>query len=459
MIPGFGKYKGLTEWGPFEWPLSLENSNNNTVNIPSGLAVEFKPHGVTSYLNRVQGFPTLTQMIVSFWFRVPAASISACAANHNPNNPLNGVIPLLCWGPTGSTTPFIEHRKLVTAALTYTNLPIPPGTASLIPNPLQDYIFSLSAGKPVSTTMSWIGVNCFGPPSLAINLQTNQHANVSAAAYYVTQIVPSINYTGISQPGYPPTNPPFTQAKYTFTDYSSLVFSDTEVFTGSTNGVRVIPGRWHHVLLSFTLKNIATRSVFPLPISAGVTSAARMWLAFDDVNITQQALSDFWPDGSSDPNAILTSNAYLIASRAPNSGALIVVSGTDPSQVGIAAYHLPTGPQLFSLPSPSIPTGNAAAGIPATAPLSNHIYRVEMAEEQIFIGKTLDTSVVGNRRLFVDKKGSPVPPSVAIKKLGQPSYILHGTKNWQRGLPAFHPVGPIPRYKPDPSLHGPQGKP
>jgi hypothetical protein len=135
-----------------------------------------------------------------------------------------------------------------------------------------------------------------------------------------------------------------------------------------------------------------------------------------------------------------------------------------------------------------------------------------MAELQIFTGVSLDTGNETKRRAFIDGDGYPVPP-VEIQKtdtttgapmfdeFGQPimepppaekllaqkpDVVLHGSGNWAKGTntgpakvpdPNFvpdpdhpddpaplipdpakklEPTGKIVRYKPDPSLNGPQ---
>lgn len=71
---------------------------------------------------------------------------------------------------------------------------------------------------------------------------------------------------------------------------------------------------------------------------------------------------------------------------------------------------------------------------------------VEMAELQIWVGQSLDTGSVQNRRLFLDypldkhgkpdtsKPLQPVDPGVAQKRLGRPDILLHGTNNWKTGF-------------------------
>lgn len=92
-----------------------------------------------------------------------------------------------------------------------------------------------------------------------------------------------------------------------------------------------------------------------------------------------------------------------------------------------------------------------------------------MAELQIWAGQTLDTSDVSMRRLFIDDKGKPVPPSKAEKVLGKPDVKLHGSGNWKAGRNTgtsgidkdgntksdgqFQHIAGIERFLPDPQLN------
>ena len=82
----------------------------------------------------------------------------------------------------------------------------------------------------------------------------------------------------------------------------------------------------------------------------------------------------------------------------------------------------------------TIPLMNHPIGIPAGAALGTEYNTgVEMAELQIWIGQTGDTSDQNFRRLFVDKNGKPVGTGTAKKQLGEPDIMLHGSSNWKNG--------------------------
>lgn len=116
----------------------------------------------------------------------------------------------------------------------------------------------------------------------------------------------------------------------------------------------------------------------------------------------------------------------------------------------------------------NIPVNGHPIGIPASTHHLAHNTGVEMAELQIWANKTLDTSKVEMRRLFIDKDGKPVPPDAAEAVLGKPDVLLNGAGNWMAGqntgrsgvdnkgniIPAgqFKPTAEIRAFLPDPKL-------
>lgn len=134
---------------------------------------------------------------------------------------------------------------------------------------------------------------------------------------------------------------------------------------------------------------------------------------------------------------------------------------------------VPDPKKFFSVPHYScggfmLPISGHPIGIPASSDMLKHNTGVEMAELQIWCGQSLDTGDLGMRRLFIDKKGKPVSPARAAKRLGKPDILLHGTANWKKGRNTgksgidakgkpiragqFEPVAKIEKFKPDPEL-------
>lgn len=131
-------------------------------------------------------------------------------------------------------------------------------------------------------------------------------------------------------------------------------------------------------------------------------------------------------------------------------------------------FDVPT----YSCPSFAIPTKGHMFGVPSSSRHLQHNTGIEMSELQIWVNKSIDTNITGNRRLFIDMDGKPVDMSVAEKVLGEPDIKLHGTGNWQKGYNTgsagveindkdepvkkpngqFVPVSTIDPFKPDPEL-------
>lgn len=81
----------------------------------------------------------------------------------------------------------------------------------------------------------------------------------------------------------------------------------------------------------------------------------------------------------------------------------------------------------------TIPTNGHPIGIPTSTHHLNHNTGIEMAELQIWSGKTIDTGNVAMRRLFIDAEGKPVDMNEAEAVLGKPDIKLHGSDNWKTG--------------------------
>jgi hypothetical protein len=242
--------------------------------------------------------------------------------------------------------------------------------------------------------------------------------------------------------------------------------------TGSIqNGDFDIPAltadHWHHVLISVDMSGGSTSHGLAAgePAFSGgaanYSSTSLLYIAIDDVNYLANPNS--WFAGT---NKAATGDSEAIANT---------------SQATNTLTHAPEGAiPSYSISDMSVPFGDL--GIPATAKYVNKIRHAEMAEFQMWTGKALDTGDVKNRRAFIDAQGKPVPPnkkptdtdptSGAIALLGKPNVTLHGSGNWVKGhntgttgvdadgkdIPSgqFKATGKIKKYKPEPSLHGPQ---
>lgn len=411
-----------------------------------------------SYLNLANGTPNFTKAVISLWFRVPQVSIDAAAAttisDYQDAPPLfNGIIPLVVMGPKGFLKPYTT---------VITHIAFDSGAS-------YDLFTTTLTGATLPTNPLIIGINCdpgYGRPVLYINLEINQKADVSDYQFELRNV-----------------EEPDT---FTYVDVTDVVTN----FTASINGTNIYldpidpsgsgADKWHHLLMSLELPTIRThgRAVNEEYTVAAdyVDSAARLFVALDDVNYTEFDLSNFFVNHSEDHNAVVPELALRVAGAEQATG----LSSDFPNRAilgGIAQY---------TLSDPNIPCQGQPMGLPATTEFVDNIYRVEMAEFQMFTGITLDTSIETNRRAFVDSHGVPVPPtqqksdiiktSGSIELLGKkPEILLHGSDDWIAGyntgttgikieiidgketttkLPGgqFTPVAGIEAWTPDPSL-------
>jgi hypothetical protein len=431
-----------------------------------------------SYLYMPTGMPDLAKAVISFWFRVPQASVDACTATLTSSGLWSGKLPLVCLGPQGSSAGYSSGGSVI-GGNWYLMLG-EAGTFSQEDLGLTPYRMAI-AGPPTAdpTLPTFIGVLCKSSDdvTLFINLETNQQAAIENMDLVMTAYSPATTYAaanGVDAPD----NIPGTAT------WSTLRGDETEHFSAS-NSIKITPDQWHHLLLSFSLEDVATHGSDDPDPPANIGSASHMWVALDDKNYTGDDLSDYWPGGS-DENAMVTPNAYRVASSALQKGGMITYANSNPDAWGNFTYNAPpAGTPSFSLREPKIPNG--AIGIPAAADFVKNIYQVELGEFQFFKDVTIDTGVEANRRAFIDYKRDaegnpiadkdgntalqPVPPKSggpAELLLGKPDILLHGSQHWIKGkntgstgvddngneIPdgQFQPVAGIVKYKPDPSL-------
>lgn len=386
---------------------------------------------------------------------------------------------------------------------------------------------------------SYIGVDCTATnriPALSVNIvmpESNKASmpgaspavvsHTSGPSYVLTGTgicpgAPHLYFTGPSDFPLPPGILCYTAAH--FSSFNTLVYEgNADVLWGRVpetfrllpsisagahtidanaeqfQGAKIEPDHWHHLLLSFDFTaNVSTRGQLvsqtivhgvnsgEAPSSGGeggrTSSTCLMWVALDDKNLTQRALSVFWPNGYSNPNGILPINAMAVAQSVNYS----IVETNNPQSlcngVNYTITQINQIPEYSYLPA-AVDMSNI--GLPADDTYVDAIRQCEMAELQVFTGVSLKTGETVNRRAFVDPNGKPVPPtqkkevdpstkqvtkeSGSIELLGkEPEILLHKSGNWKKGMNTgtgdqFVPTAKIISYKPDPSLRGDQGKP
>lgn len=242
-----------------------------------------------------------------------------------------------------------------------------------------------------------------------------------------------------------------------------VTFSETLSPSSRVGGKEITPDTWHHLLLSLDLTKgcRTTGSSTHVPGTEGIrtSSSCRMFISFDDVNLTESALTCYWPPGSSDKNAIITVNGFYVAGEATISG---TTGPTDDCWGNnVTRVSIQTDIPSYSYSPSGFDIGTIA--IPAPSVNVSKIKHCEMAEFQMFTDVTLDTSLERVRRAFITESGRPASLSLSKKLIGKdPEVLIHKSSNWKiakntgsladRGGSEGTAVGNIKRYKPDPRL-------
>ncbi len=430
------------------------------------------------------------------------------ASEFLPPPPLNGVIPLVVFGKQethksftakfvpGGTTNHTQHTFRLGVFCDW----IITGTSTSEWSLFQYY----QDGKfDYDVDPSYIGVDCKplfddngNPtdecvPRLAINLQMPDHASYIGSSW-VSQVAAEISdrntWLGLGNSDSICTAPPVGTVLSSATDtvivesaasiayggrpenFRTIAeFPDQTPFSGgppfgdtlkdfSQGGQKVTPDTWHHVLISFNLSNACTvtgsfgeAGSSPPDGGGSVNSAPKLYVAFDDKNLTKTDLTQFWP-ANGGPNDFLTTQSYAMYKD------FVIISGTSTNvSLGEETTSGTIGVEVSQYdytPEP-VPSGKYAFGMPATSTFVDNVHVVEMAEFLMFVDfdGDFDTSLEENRRLFItgqNNKGqqfptNPTPIAIPINKqaIGDPA-------TWEPGAdtPAFVPGLVNPAFMP-----------
>jgi hypothetical protein len=326
-----------------------------------------------SYLMLPDGIPDLSKAVISFWFRIPQASLDAARAQGQeaPENiegdinnyfpALFGIIPLVTFGSVEAAITDKGHGTGATpTSPSFVGVDCTSRTVPEDKNSLAVHLAMPSNSTFVMTPMDSDGAGDLSEPQFISSLQRKE-------AFYMG------GKGGLPYAG------------------------------GELSVLDVTADAWHHILISFDLSMAAvmtysTATRGPPPIVMAPGGPTFMW-AFDDMDKTDYSLfpscaqvyntlppgSTFTPPPALPLNKITTNN-------------LISIAGGSHAFIGTWS------------PVP-IKTSDNPVGIPATAKFVDNIYKVEMAEFQMFTGVTLDTGIEANRRMFISAKGFPVDPA------------------------------------------------
>jgi len=393
------------------------------------------------------------------------------------------LVPLVTFGQEQQGTPYAQHTHDVAVIHSYIEGEPDPGTT-------YDTIYYVEAPS-YRLDPCYIGivpVTDDGTFTMQFNIQIANRMALSALTHVTTRM----DIWSGSDPA-APTNGLGSGVVGLFPNVGRAAIEDAsytdafepERFTVQTSK-ELEPDQWHHLLLSFDVGGSVSLGT---PFAS---SSCRLWYAIDDVDYRgaenlrpyRDLEGDEWGRDNLDDNAIITRNAWAY-------------SGSDPDfEEGLYYQNQFVGLPSGSYGGGSIPSEDAAMGIPASAAYVDGIFRVEMAELQMWTGVTMDTGIESNRRAFVDENGEPVDPTEGAvdpetqqfdprgpgeRLLGKkPEILLHGSDNWKEGyntgtlgisitttvdeagkvtetitkIPSgqFTPTAKISQYKPEPAL-------
>jgi hypothetical protein len=342
-------------------------------------------------------FPSFSKAVISFWFRVPRVSLSTAISRTKFLDGVlfDGIVPLVVMGQKGTLqTP---------TSIMFPDLPNPWSITTQVPPAL-----------PADPT--FIGVNVAyanatpDTAALMANFQTCQKPVVSNLLWENQGPLIYVDNTYM-------------------VDATGAVYSDT---------IPVTPDVWHHLLVSVELRTMTARGSAVAPdfttggIAQFIDGAAKLYVALDDRNYQGFDLSNGWNFNGhpgTPNNEVVTDDAGRYAGKTPDYDFYNNVLG------GLASY---------SIIDPSVPVG--AIGFPGTAEFVDNIYRVEMAEFQIFTGVTLDTGIEANRRLFItapDKSGRQGPVNTTPIMIPISKTAVGDPTTWEPGADASALVSPL----------------
>lgn len=424
----------------------------------------------------------LSKATVSMWFRVPKATIDAVPLPRTDQYYIPVFVhklPLIVFGKQKTGTHY-EYKRGVFLGYTFGT----PDSGGVYGEALHQHT--------VSMDVTSIGIRLNGTSRLYVTLQTadaglGQNTEWGHSGY---------QWVGSHAPG-------GTVDINTYTDFSHMSGKPADLFSIDPNafsdqGPEITPDEWHHLLLSWDLKGSnSSHGSEDGDTSAGkatfIDSYSMMWCALDGRERTGAELPSNWigsSDGIGDPNGICTDWTMKYVGKrggpeaqGPPNVIISSASGIPKYSVQFAAgiqsdgIYIPAQPQYSR-------DFNAEQGFPAGSEPIRPIYRIELAELQIFsdvalkmtannIAAFIDFERDQDGNIILDKDGKevlkPVDPKEAEELLGKrPDVLLHGSTKWKDGkntgslgadddgneIPSgqFEPTGTIKKYTPDPSI-------
>lgn len=387
------------------------------------------------------GVEDFTKGVISAWFRIPSSVLGADPSSRSRST-LAYTIPMMTSGRVQTLHDYEPNTANVATA------------GDAFPPPVFNSVtsYSLVASSSLDPCHIGVVVPLSGDPFLRFKFQMEEFAVQANVAWSVTGMttfsLAEDPYTGPSDTSPGSGNQTVSTVDGTWigtsaiTDLSaSINLISPEMFLVNSRQA-ITADEWHHLLLSFDLSPGCDTEAGHDTIVEATSSACKLWYAIDDVNYDgQDNLGPFFVDGGSDPNAILTNNAYSIA-------------GSHHNMVGNREVPVAT----CSWSASPVPSASAALGFPVSSGFSDYNEVIEMADVQVFTGVSIDTSIEANRRAFVKNDGaghiSPASPKLAQTLLGKRPEILlrrgwaSGTNDGTAGT--FTKAGTINAFSPGP---------
>lgn len=411
----------------------------------------------------VAGPSSARQMLLSFWFRVPAASLEG-----------KGTIPLLVFGDKGKSGGTYTNEpytlKIEYTEYEITSYPIPQFSWHGEPQTPDEFHEKVSiqwdngsvtfgaftgydarsgtkthytaGGQP--TYPSYIGIDCSGDtPQLVINLESGKKPKVEddRQSVWAVDFKPSPggdsdriawvhterSLSGVlGVVGFVSVESSEVQTIQYFPAGDSWFFyGKDEPLPGDAAsgalynaGPTVTADEWHHLLVYADFSSV-------IVVDGQTQAAATLRIAYDDQDIQSNDLT-YWADNGR-PDAVTTAEGF----RADN----------------------------YQLENPGIAFAGKPLGMPANAEFAGTIKMCEMGMMQMWVGMDVGLSGTALRRLFIkepDDNGVQRPASrkKPVEAFGRkPDISFFRLKDWRNSG-----TGQIDLYKPAPNLGGDQGE-
>lgn len=430
--------------------------------------------------------PDFTKVVISLWFRAPAASCAAAGAK-DYQEILGTTLPLLVFGMEGTINE--QSQGAPTSVLTFNahgyegpvywpdyggdpdvkgwvrgnEFVTPVGYITATAQANSYSIYNTIYGPPVNTGVSFksrpslVGIDCTNTSELALRIEFSTGVYGSTQQKLLTSITPGVLYD-IRENSFPLSDP---NSDYYKNTPAALYIPVGWVMTPWDPANPSGPGDWLP----------PGAPPYPTIYDTGGLDDPRYVPSVE--NYTTETIPNA---GTSSPGttfyAGITPDKWHHVLISFDMGAKTIRTAVD--DVSYPAQDLTES--LTGLGDVVIPSAKYPVGIPATAAYTSDIYMVEMAELQIFTGVTLDPSDLVARRAFVDKDGKPVSPKYSIDpKTGQATadpeslpFLLLGklpdialcqsSGHWINGVnlgsntAVFKKTGTVKSYTPEPQL-------